>query len=913
MEGLKLYFFLIDENETPTVSVHREFKTIEVLWNLNSSQRKTGVIHAGYSRPNLNKKTFTKYPGTIVVTATLKWILPAKYKITDHYQGTIVISGYEVPYYLITEGFGYESNPVEQLKATSIDSTHTGINILDDILNVLKTSKKPITSDEVFAELVRSASLDNTSPETLRYIEAKLDELLSQNDIASLEADHRKYYFSGSSQFEFHGWVNKLLNEEGKWENILIKNGISDETSYLNNIQNIQGLDNDQIGLFRFKQLLNETDNSNPLAIIDIAPESILDKNINNMKLSVRVTNVLKEKNIFTLRPLKKHSLTDLLGWKNFGKKSVKDMAKCIINEIDKLNRFVSGVDKKKQNKDDEEYKEQLLTSITLKDHFDTFLKSLNEAEKTVIESRLGVFGKISTLEECGNMLGVTRERVRQIQEKCLKNLFEKNKWVGIIGLKIDSLISVAESPLILETLEVEDEWFKGFNENIGLLGQLVQTLTKKEFKELRVAGQNIISRINKNQWSNCIKEFKGTFSHNTVSQKLSKIEVKLIIKSKLSAINASELSSLAWNILEKDLNFHGESDEALLVSFGRSAESSILAVLNSAEKPLHYTEVAKRATKILGKHVEERRAQGSCQSNAMLFGRGTYGLEKFIKVQPETQIKLIEYVEELLYQGPLKKQWHTSEIMECLEKDDNNLADELDLYLANIILKKSSKLSYLNRMVWARSDSGQTGNDRIDQADAFTKILKDNDGPLKGVELKRILKDIRGVATNLQIQPTEEMIQIGPDYWGLIDRDINASQTCINKCLNFLEKYLKIKNKGIHVSEAQAVFDKYRINTERISCYAIFNLAQRDDRFYLGRSMFLGLSKWGDDTRRLNFAQALREISNSAKSPMKLSDIHSRVESLTGLPLEGTVTGMLINMGAKYDEDNKLWEFEQN
>jgi RNA polymerase nonessential primary-like sigma factor len=54
------------------------------------------------------------------------------------------------------------------------------------------------------------------------------------------------------------------------------------------------------------------------------------------------------------------------------------------------------------------------------------WLTQLNEKQREVVERRFGLHGrKISTLEEVGNQIGVTRERVRQIQMDALKRLRE--------------------------------------------------------------------------------------------------------------------------------------------------------------------------------------------------------------------------------------------------------------------------------------------------------------------------------------------------------------------------------------------------------------------------------------------------------------------------------------------------------
>lgn len=68
----------------------------------------------------------------------------------------------------------------------------------------------------------------------------------------------------------------------------------------------------------------------------------------------------------------------------------------------------------------------ELLADDDVYANLEVWLTQLNDKQRDVVERRFGLHGhKISTLEEVGNEIGVTRERVRQIQMDALKRLRE--------------------------------------------------------------------------------------------------------------------------------------------------------------------------------------------------------------------------------------------------------------------------------------------------------------------------------------------------------------------------------------------------------------------------------------------------------------------------------------------------------
>jgi RNA polymerase nonessential primary-like sigma factor len=77
----------------------------------------------------------------------------------------------------------------------------------------------------------------------------------------------------------------------------------------------------------------------------------------------------------------------------------------------------------------------QLLQDIDIKDNLAMWLEELSEKQREVVSRRFGLRGyESSTLEEVGREIGLTRERVRQIQVEALKRLRSIMEMQGLSG-----------------------------------------------------------------------------------------------------------------------------------------------------------------------------------------------------------------------------------------------------------------------------------------------------------------------------------------------------------------------------------------------------------------------------------------------------------------------------------------------
>lgn len=83
---------------------------------------------------------------------------------------------------------------------------------------------------------------------------------------------------------------------------------------------------------------------------------------------------------------------------------------------------------------------EQNAANVMLREEIDKLLENLKDRERDVLFHRFGLHGEEShTLEEVGQMFGVTRERVRQIEAKALKKISLPKYKNALAGFLEDS------------------------------------------------------------------------------------------------------------------------------------------------------------------------------------------------------------------------------------------------------------------------------------------------------------------------------------------------------------------------------------------------------------------------------------------------------------------------------------------
>ncbi len=935
MSSLKMFFCMVTEFKAINITIHRELNSIYTLWNNETSDNKVGIIHVGFTRPKVpGYEEIQCFHGGMLVSASAKWSLPEEYNTSNK----AVYESSRLTLFQLLTGFGYNiditneeeyfgDEPILESPLVS-GSNHT---IASAALEVLVSFPKPMSKEEIYGYIIDRNLFQFGAKKPVNVLNVELNRHCEGTEYSQASSNKLfgktntgLFFALNSIPKEFGGWLKTLPESIPELVDACLNLGIYDDKSYFKNKKFLSDIQIRELELIRYRNLKTVINIEDPSELIPILPISILEAHIAQLGLTVRTCNVFQIQDIFTLKDSLSYSLVEMMRWPNFGKKSAKDLCEVLdasveklsfllpVNSDDSISNNTAGEEKIEAEAEAEEDSSfEHVAKIALKQHFENSLSMLKENERKVLECRTGYQGAVKTLEEVGDIIGVTRERVRQIQKAKISKIINTEYWDDCIAIKVGELLLNRGQPLYLEMLEIEDNWFAGFMGNYQHLAAIIELFSESEIRIININGAAIVSRIRQDDWDAMISNYKKSLRRKANEQTWSRCDLEIMFKASLDEKGASELYPLIWGIFSEILIFEeSSSGNEILISYGKTLYSATLAVLHQAESPLHFSIIAERVCEQFGRSATDSQVN-SClhKVGAKLFDRGIYGLPHFNPISEGTCQHLRIVVETLTYSGSLMKQWHCTEFLRLLQEKFPALPEELNQYILNMILEDSEKLTYLNKNVWARADSDQSSRDRVDMADAFTKILEDSGRPLKGVEIKEKLKEIRGVHEGLQLQPTERMILVGPDIWGLIERDIGGTEENNKHKLDVIFSYLSDSQKGIHVSEVAECLASYHLDPIETSSYALLNLAQRDERFFLARAMFLGLSDWGEDVRRLNYSQAVRKVLEEMNRPMSIVEINAKVEMLTGLEVDNSVTGSLIKEGGKFNSATRLWE----
>lgn len=695
---------------------------------------------------------------------------------------------------------------------------------------------------------------------------------------------------------EFSDWVLPFAGACPEFADDLRAADIADEATYQLNEASLPWEARYRSGLYRYAQMiLGEEDD--PCAIVRAGPPWLRSMELESMSLTVRLENIFSRAKFLKVGDIGQVRLDDLFAMANFGRKSASDLKIILLRALDQGPKtdehFVSLVSAR-------EVASQGQSTLISEIH--RTLALCESRERDILIRRMGLGRPSETLQAVADDYDITRERIRQIEAKAIKRIIRQENWDDVLTAKMERLLTDRQYPLPVLGLEAVDQWFAGISSETTAFRYTLANFCGNRVSITQIGGIDYIGFLDQDAWQAALSEANKILKY--ASDKGWNEEHIVALLDPALPQKAKEFRSLLWDDVSRQCHFSvNRYDTRILVSYGRSMENAVEAILFDADEPLHYSDISQRLEQHLSKSVDIRRVHNAAASVGILLGRGVFGLEKHLNLPSDLLAKISDEASSVILAGPPGRQWHSAELLGDLI--ERGLTEELDKYVVDYALRKASGLQRLGRMAWAPADATATAAERIEIREAIQSIIFEAGRPLSTAEIRQRLVALRGVNDTFQFSFADPLIRVGAGLWGLNDRDVPIARADQPALIEDLINHLNAKGIGIHISEVPT---DLAAPWKDIAPQVVFSLGTISPELKVSVGQFLYLAEWGKPRRETVF-QIVQRLVEAAVGEFVSDDIIRGLEAESTLPIDTSqVAACIKSAGATYDNVARRW-----
>jgi hypothetical protein len=547
--------------------------------------------------------------------------------------------------------------------------------------------------------------------------------------------------------------------------------------------------------------------------------------------------------------------------------------------------------------------------SRTLVDAVSEAIIKLGPRDQEILKARLGYEGAIVTLDEEASVVGISRERIRQLEKRAVRSL-ESLYSVYNINRRLSVLRETVPGPLFVVIIGSHDHFFRGVESRPVFYGSLISALSGGEWHLAEYADQPYLATYSKADLTQAVRDARESLAEATLAWRpLS--EIRTLVDAHLSAIGGGDVLEYVFREITQSAVL-ARCSEPIFVAPTRTRATLICGALAESPVPLHYSRILTMIRERYGERITSRSVQAECHRcvDTLLFGRGVYGLRQHVPFNESEQGEIRARLEDIIASEP-ERQWHATELVDRVEFESSRV-DELDQYLVDIVLKASPVVRSLGRMTYALADNSREGKSRIYVTDAVVRLLVQKKRPMSMKEIVATLSEFRGVHRNFMMLQDERLLRMGKGILGLYDRDLPLTNEDVREFLRVIERRLSDRREGLHKSELRQVVEASGAKLPReFSDEMAMELLRRDRRFLCGHGALVGLSTWGS-VRRMNKNQAIRSVLANGAA-LTVDEVKKRASLAARRDFTSvSIDGSLQAIGAVYDQDSKTWSLPE-
>ena len=897
------FYLMVAAGDDVGVEVFRDVRDVVEAWVTlpGDADGHSAFVHAGFDRPDTDDVLpyLQRHSGRVLVSAAARWLLPPECEERPEPEGVLDASERlrALPLYLATAGWGYEIDSDSPPRDTGHVSAPAPAptESVESVRAAFARALGTIDRSDPFAIARVAPGWLCTVPIPRIGAGTRCENVLDREglrlvgdlaDVTSGQASRWWGFSVGSVARLTHALLTAALDRALETEFFPGWAGSSDAVSV-----SLPPPASDGRAV--------EVDRDDPFDVLAVLPEAVLDLPFDAVPLTARCENVIRAQGLGRVADLRQFSSADLLRWNNFGRTSLRELARSLVAAAQHLHLPVPTT-RAEEPPDPPE-------PTTLLDSFRSALDSLDERAVRIATRRSGLDGPRPTLQELADELGITRERVRQIEISTWK----RTRRAGLheaLRDHVDALLARRDEPLYADLLHLDDPWFEGVAPQV--LDRLLRQWGGSSKGSLGshgvidIGGRPVVAPFDQTKWDATLDRAREAAT--ALAGNLAYADsVRTAVEATAAAAGAPELGPALFRRLRPDLHYgrRPSDDQPVLVAVG-GTRALVRAALYESPRPVHLDALLV-ACQRRDPSVSYNAVHNACMADALRFGRGTYGTEDHVPLDAADAARLADAATEVVETGPPGRQWHAAGLLDDLLDTTDAVPDVLDKYLLDIILQTRSPLTALGRMTWS---DGRGTEDRIEIMEAARDILRAAGSPLPKDELLREIAARRGTGDREVLSPTDEVVRTSPGQWGLVGRDARPSPAVRDRALDVIHDTLAGRGTGLHESELVSALRSSGVAVEPgTTGYGLFNLLHLDPRLHGYQGRLVGLAAWGEPRRR-TLGEATDAVVCGLATPTALEALLDQVEALAGRPVNREAARGGLSRRLVFDRQTSLY-----
>ena len=281
-----------------------------------------------------------------------------------------------------------------------------------------------------------------------------------------------------------------------------------------------------------------------------------------------------------------------------------------------------------------------MITASQIQSLFLDLLNQLSEKESHVIIHRTGLQGQRQTLQEIGDAYGITRERVRQIEDKGIKEIGSRIKDTRLGEIQILAGRILHEKCGIMSRDALVSAIIKELNLNASINKRMLEVILQSDFDMQKSKPRlNTVTYFHEPQITRRSIESVHAEAARILKKRKDVMEQKALYEKVLETVGES-YSYLNYELVDAIMDVFldvvkGEKTKIALASWHilnpKTLKDKAIYVFKKQNKPMHFVELANAISeyfdnspvKINTVHNELIR-----NSEFVLIGRGIYALK---------------------------------------------------------------------------------------------------------------------------------------------------------------------------------------------------------------------------------------------------------------------------------------------